>query len=208
MKAKPYVNDIESYLVCDNIIDYDNESIQQVADSIYQQSENELDFIQRAFEYVRDRISHSADINNNHITCTASEVLNAGHGICFAKSHLLAAILRYKSIPAGFCYQKLAIDSENGTVLVYHGLNGVYLKQYSKWIRLDPRGNKDVANAQFSVDKEQLEFPINPEIGEKDNFYVYANPDAYVLNKLKVNKTRTELWNDLPTELEYDELVE
>lgn len=42
------------------------------------------------------------------------------HGICFAKSHLLAALLRCKSIPAGFCYQKLILDDETAPVLIYH----------------------------------------------------------------------------------------
>ena len=36
-----------------------------------------------------DRIQFlSADINEDVLTCSASEVLKAGHGICFAKSHL------------------------------------------------------------------------------------------------------------------------
>lgn len=74
-----------------------------------------MDFIKKAHEFVRDSISHSADINEDAITCNASEVLKSGHGICFAKSHLLAALLRCKSVPAGFCYQK--------------------------WIRLDARGS-------------------------------------------------------------------
>ena len=82
-----------------------------------------------AYEYVRDMISHSADISADTVTCSASEVLKAGHGICFAKSHLLAAILRSKSVPAGFCYQKLILDDETAPVLIYHGLNGVYLRE-------------------------------------------------------------------------------
>ena len=65
-----------------------------------------------AYEYVRDNNSLSADINEDVLTCTASEVLEVGHGICFAKSHLLAALLRAKSIPTGFCYQKLILDDE------------------------------------------------------------------------------------------------
>jgi len=39
------------------------------------------------------------------VTCSASEVLREGTGICFAKSHLLAALLRAVGIPAGLCYQ-------------------------------------------------------------------------------------------------------
>lgn len=131
-------------------------------------------------------------------------MLKAGHGICFAKSHLPAALLRYKAILTGFCYQKLILDDETAPVLIYHGLNGVYIKDYKKWIRLDARGNKTGVNAQFSTDTEQLSFPIRSEMGEVDCFIVYPNPDIDVLKKLKTNKTRTELWKNLPTELEYN----
>lgn len=81
--------------------------------------------------------------NLDMITCVASEVLKAGHGICFAKSHLLSALLRCKSIPTGFCYQKILLDENITPVLIYHGLNGVYIKE-KKWIRLDARGKKMV----------------------------------------------------------------
>ena len=198
-----YSNKINEYLKHDNVIDYDNEAVTELADTLFKKANNEIDFIKTAYEFVRDYISHSADINEDVITCAASEVLKAGHGICFAKSHLLAALLRCKSVPAGFCYQKLILDDETAPVLIYHGLNGVYIKEYKKWIRLDARGNKVGVNAQFSIETEQLAFPIRPNMGEADSFIVYPDPDIKVLEKLRKNKTRTELWDDLPTELEY-----
>lgn len=103
MKVTPYLNEIDKYLIADDVIDYGNSSIKQLAEALFQNAESELDFIKKAYEYVRDNISHSADINEDMITCTASEVLEAGHGICFAKSHLLAALLRCKSVPTGLC---------------------------------------------------------------------------------------------------------
>lgn len=120
-----FSSNLDEYLKCDNVIDYKNESIAELADTLFQKANNEPDYIKIAYEFVRDNISHSADINEDTITCTASEVLKAGHGICFAKSHLLAALLRCKSIPVGFCYQKLILDDETAPVLIYHGLNGV-----------------------------------------------------------------------------------
>ncbi len=200
----PYSDDFSKYLKNDIIIDYENEEIRKMSESLFENSGNGLEYIKTAYEYVRDNIFHSADINENEITCTASEVLKAGHGICFAKSHLLAALLRYRAIPTGFCYQKLILDDEIAPILIYHGLNGVYIKEYKKWIRLDARGNKNGVNAQFSIDNEQLAFPIRPEKGEEDNFTVYPNPAAKILDKLKEYKTRAELWYDLPTELEYN----
>lgn len=203
MNIIPYSNEIDNYLKSDVVIDHENKSITQLADTLFQKANSELDFIKIAYEYVRDHISHSADINEDIITCTASEVLKERHGICFAKSHLLAAILRSKSIPTGFCYQKLILDDESVPILIYHGLNGVYVKEYKKWIRIDARGNKEGVNAQFSTETEQLAFAIRPELGEEDDFVVYPNPDEKVLERLRMCKTRTELWDHLPTELRY-----
>lgn len=204
MNILPYTNKIDEYLQDDDIIDYKSEAIKLLSDMLFQKANSELEYIKIAYEYVRDNISHSADINEDTITCTASEVLSAGHGICFAKAHLLAALLRCKGIPAGFCYQKLILDDDTAPVLIYHGLNGVYMKELEKWVRLDARGNKEGVNAQFSIDTEQLAFPIRPEKGEADSFVVYPKPDVKVIEKLKENETRTALWNNLPTELGYD----
>lgn len=203
MNIIPSSDNIEEYLKIDDVIDYNNDIIANLADLLFQRADSEIDYIKAAYEYVRDHISHSADINEDIITCSASEVLKAGHGICFAKSHLLAALLRCKAIPTGFCYQKLILDDETAPVLIYHGLNGVFIKEYKKWIRLDARGNKEGVNAQFSLDEEQLAFPVRQEKGEEDCFTVYPDPDEKVLEKLRKNKTRTELFDDLPTELMY-----
>lgn len=201
-----YSNVIEDYLKCSNVIDFDNKEIIELVDMLFEKSSNELDFIKRAYEFVRDNISHSADINEDVITCSASEVLREGHGICFAKSHLLAALLRCKSVPTGFCYQKLIVDDEKIPVLAYHGLNGVYLKDYQKWIRLDARGNRSDVNAQFSIEKEQLAFSVRSQMGEEDNFIIYPDPDTNILKNLRENKTRTVLWNNLPNKLDYEDV--
>lgn len=80
----------------------------------------------------------------------------------------------------------------------------MYIEEYKRWIRLDARGNKEGVNAQFSLDEEQLAFPIRPEKGEEDHFTVFPYPDIKILEKLRNNKTRTELFDDLPTELWYN----
>lgn len=128
MNLTLYTDEIEKYLSANNIIDYDNELIIQLSDSLSDKAKDDSDYIRLAYEFVRDKISHSADINNDIITCSASEVLKEGHGICFAKSHLLASLLRCKSIPTCFCYQKLILDDDMSPILVYHGFNSVYIK--------------------------------------------------------------------------------
>ncbi len=204
MRITLFENSIDEYLKEDNVIDFGNEIITQLADVLYQEAASEVSYIKKVYEFVRDNVSHSADINEDIITCSASEVLKARHGICFAKSHLLAALLRCKSIPTGFCYQKLILDDESAPVLIYHGLNGVYINEHKKWIRLDARGNKEGVNAQFSLYEEYLAFPIRTEKGEEDGFTIYPNSDTKVLERLRNYKTRTELWDDLPTELGYN----
>lgn len=206
MRITPFTDDISAYLKEDEVIDFNKSIITHLADKLYKISDSEVSYIKIVYEFVRDNISHSADINEDVITCSASEVLTARHGICFAKSHLLAALLRCKAVPTGFCYQKLILDDETAPYLIYHGLNGVYLNEYKKWIRLDARGNKEGVNAQFSINKEQLAFPVRAEKGEEDGFIIYPDPDVKIIEKLNNNKTRTELWYNLPDKLGYTTL--
>jgi len=192
---------LTDYLERTSIIDFDNDEIQNLAKEIYKKSSGQLDYIKNTYEYVRDKIAHSADIMENHITCIASEVLKEKHGIYFAKSHLLAALLRYFKIPTGFCYQRLILDDIRYPYLVVHGLNGVYIEELDKWIRLDAKGNKEGVNAQFSIDKEILAFPVRKELGEENIPIIFVNPINSVITALTSYKSREELWKQLPSEI-------
>jgi transglutaminase-like putative cysteine protease len=77
------------------------------------------------FKDVRE-IKHSNDYRLNPVTCRASEVLEHKTGYCYAKSHLLAALLRANNIPAGICYQRLTIKNDQPPFCL-HGLNAVNL---------------------------------------------------------------------------------
>ena len=127
------------------------------------------------------------------VTCKASEVLEFGHGICCAKAHLFAAMLRFFGMPTGFCYQKLC-SSQFPDVKVLHGLNAVYLRDLDKWIRLDARGNKPGVDAQFSIYEEKIAWPINKELGEEDNPIIFTEPNPVVVKLLMESKDRKELW--------------
>lgn len=63
---------------------------------------------------------------------------------------------------------------------------------------------KTGVNAQFSIETEQLAFPVRSEMGEEDGFAVYSNPDTEVWEKLRNSRTRTKLWENLPAELAYN----
>ena len=75
MNLIQYSNDISNYLSKDNVIDFDNKLIMELSDKLFNKAYDEIDYIRLAYEYVRDNISHSADINNDIITCSASEAL-------------------------------------------------------------------------------------------------------------------------------------
>jgi len=195
-------NNVNDYLERTDVIDFDNSNIVELYNSLNEGSISKLDYIKKAYEFVRDKISHSYDIGSFAVTCSASEVLLNGTGICFAKSHLLAALLRKNGIPCGFCYQLLRLEGDNSP-LILHGLNAVYLAEYYKWLRLDVRGNKEGVDTQFDVGRERLAFRVCPELGEIDFPYIFINPDKNVVNSLKGNNTLKELWDNLPQNLAF-----
>lgn len=193
--------DINEYLKCSEIIDFENEAVRNLADRLSEGFACEQQLVKGIFEYIRDNISHSADIGGKVVTCRASEVIKHGQGICYAKSHLLAALLRCLGIPTGFCYQKLVLDDDSKPWLIIHALNAVYLKSLKKWIRLDARGNKEGVNAQFSTNSEMLAFPVRSELSEETSPIIFAEPNYKCVNALKQYSTVDELLNNLPTEL-------
>lgn len=191
---------LNEYLKSTEIIDFETKDIIYSANYLIQGLNDEVSIVKRIYEFVRDQIYHSFDIKGKVITCKASDVLKYKEGICYAKSHLLAALLRTLGIPTGFCYQKLLFSDENPNIIL-HGLNGVYLKTIGRWIRLDSRGNKEGVNAQFSIEKEILAFPVRSELGEVDGKTIFTNPNSNVILALERSKTLAELEKNLPTEI-------
>lgn len=192
---------LEAYLPELDVVDYNHPLINETVNELFSCSLNEIEIVQIAFDYVRDNIAHSNDIQSSRVTCKASEVLYFKEGICYSKSNLLAAILRSKGIPAGFCYQRLTKGDTPDTGYCIHALNAVYLKTLERWIRLDARGNKEGVNAQFSIDEEKLAFTIRKNYDEKEYPIIYTKPNANTITALKQNSDCTMLFNNLPTQL-------
>ena len=186
---------IADYLTADAVIQSDHPEIIATAKSIITDGSSELEKIQALFEWVRDEISHSADADRPEVTCSSIEVLQLRTGACYAKSHLLAALLRSQDIPCGFCYQTFEADGVSDLV---HGLNGVFLSETKTWIRFDPRGNAHGCSspALFDLSNEnaRLAFPEFDFLDRK----IYASPLENVLTKLRQHTERSHLWKDLP----------
>lgn len=166
----------EQYLVSTDCIDYSHSVIQVKVAELREKADNSIDYIKKAYEFVRDEIPHSWDIGAEVVSRKASDVLRNKTGICWTKSCLLTALLRANDIPSGISYQLLKrADEDDSEGYIIHALNTVYIEELDKWIRLDARGNKENIHAQFSLDEECLAFPVREELGEID--YRDNHPD-------------------------------
>lgn len=183
------------FLASTDVIDWQNQAIQNLAAEIRRQSTDEMSVARACFEWVRDNIQHSLDFQRTEVTCRASDVLALRTGYCYAKSHLLAALLRANRIPAGFCYQRLTINGDQSPFCL-HGLNAVYLNQHG-WYRIDARGNKDGVDARFSAPVEQLAFSTHVD-GEFDFREIWAEPLPAVICALQSAGSVQALATSLP----------
>jgi transglutaminase-like putative cysteine protease len=161
----------QAYLGADEVIDHGHPLLLRTAAELRAAAPGAPAYARAAFDYVRDRIPHSADTGDLRVTWRASDVLRERTGICYAKAHALVALLRAASIPAGLCYQRLADD--DGTNPAVHGLIALRLPGHDGWARQDPRGNRPGVDAQFSLAGEQLAWIPRPEYGERDYPVLY-----------------------------------
>ncbi|HNQ74056.1 MAG TPA: transglutaminase family protein [Verrucomicrobiota bacterium] len=201
MKLIFETRDRNAYLQPSAVIDFPSPPVQDRIAQIRAQATDDETQARLAFAFVRDHIAHSFDLNSARVTISASQALTGGEGICFAKAHLLAALLRGLNIPAGFCYQRVMRRGTPESGYALHGLNAVYLPGRQVWFRLDPRGNKPGVNSQFSVECEQLAYPIRPELGEVDYPYVFVAPRPEVLACLHASADGHELFYKRPAAL-------
>ncbi|MFC1749886.1 transglutaminase family protein [Pseudomonadota bacterium] len=172
---------MKQYLQHSEVINWQHPSVLAQAKALRGSRVSELEIARRCFEFVRDHIQHSGDYKRDEMTCSASDVLQQGTGWCYAKSHLLAALLRANGIPAGLCYQRLTIEGDSGPHCL-HGLNAVYLSELG-WYRADARGNNDNIHVDFLPPEEDLAFPITHP-GEADITGIWAEPMPVVVNVL------------------------
>jgi transglutaminase-like putative cysteine protease len=194
MELIPESANLMDYLEELDVVDFSHPFIQKKINELFHEGQSEIEKAKIAFEFVRDEISHSWDIQSTRVTCKASEVLYYKEGICYAKANLLAALLRSQGIPTGFCYQRLMIFDTPDKGYSLHALNGVFLKSLNRWIRLDARGNKPGVQAEFSIDKEILAFPVQEEFDEKDFPIIYTKPNPKTISVLVKHTDALEMY--------------
>ena len=184
------------------IIDFHCPAVRHKAASLAAECVSELELIEKTFVFVRDGIAHSIDCGGTAVTCRASDVLRVGEGLCYAKAHLLAALLRANGIATGFCYQLLGLADEHDPRRALHGFNAVWLKDRQQWRRMDARGNKPGVDAQFLPHgPERLAFTVHPQYGEVDYPHIFAAPDPGVVALLLAPLTLAHVLPRLPVAL-------
>lgn len=132
---------MREYLASTPIVDREDPEVLALARELAGDDKDPVAVVRRCFEWVRDEVKHSGDCRIDRVTCFASETLPHRSGLCYAKSHLLAALLRAKGIPTGFGCQRVKADPA-GTTFRLHGLNVIHLPTFG-WFRAEPRGNRE-----------------------------------------------------------------
>jgi len=175
--------DFSIFLEENQYVDFSSQIIKEKASELFLNVNDDIEKARIAYEFVRDEIPHSFDINAKTITARASDVLKHMTGICHAKANLLAALLRLQGIPVGFCYQYLTLADDDSLGYCVHCYNAIFVDNH--WIKVDARGNKDGVDAQFSFDMPILAFPVRAEYGEYFWDGIYAKPNIETMKMLE-----------------------
>ncbi len=186
---------MQEYLKEDEIIDFSNPDIQKLAKELAKECTNDEQIAKKCFLYVRDEIRHVGDYKLDIQSISASDVLKNKAGWCYAKAHLLAALLRANGIPTALCYQRLSCSEYEKGIYCLHGLNGVYLKEHG-WYRVDSRGNKEGVDAQFTPPIEKLAFEKGENEYDIEGFF--DKPLDVIIEKLEKNDTYEKMKGDFP----------
>ena len=123
-------------------------------------------------------------------------------GFCYAKSHLLTALLRANSpCPGRLCLSAAGPGRARRHLLPPR--TECRVVPDVGWYRLDPRGNREGLRAGLDPPREVLPFPcVVP--GEQLFLGIWAEPFQGVVDALRRHRTRAELETNLPDAIDLD----
>lgn len=191
-------SDLERYLESSEVVDIDDGSVRRLADGLATHTGTEVDKVRSVFEYMQANIPHTFDTDRKEVACKASDVIRLGHGICYAKANLGAALLRYMGIPAGFCYQKFRMEGTMDSKFVLHCFNAVFFRDMGIWARMDVRTAGEGFDPTFKPFMDSGIFPADAALGEMEYPGVYVNPIPSTIAALKNSRDAIELHDKLP----------
>lgn len=182
---EPETDEIGRYLEDTITIDWQTPSVMAKARELLEGLAEPEARIERLFCFVRDEIADSEDTPTEEQTCRSSEVLEKGTGLDYAKSHLLAGLLRYSGFPTGFCYVRLA-DGARPDRFALYGFNAVYWAPERRWLFLDARGGLSEHTSVFRLEPPwSLSRMPDAERGEGFLPFIYKRPAKRILDLLE-----------------------
>ena len=187
--------DLKKYLQESEYVNFSHPDVKALAQKLANGLSSDEEIAKSCFLYVRDEIHHSGDYKDDITTLRASDVLHHSTGWCYAKSILLAALLRANGIPTSFNYQRLSCSEYVKDIYCLHGLNAIYLKEYG-WYRVDARGNKEGVNAEFTPPVEKLAFSLQEHEYDLEELLVEPLPE--VIEALKTHSCYEEMIHNFP----------
>jgi transglutaminase-like putative cysteine protease len=193
MKQKAEGAYANPYLQSSEIVDFHHPRVAAVADQLRAAGEPG-GYGARCFAWVRDQVQHVAELPIEAVACSASQLLALGAGLCYAKSHLLVALLRAGGIASGFAYQRLSLGEPGAYCL--HGLVAIQLGS-GAWCRMDPRGGPRGATAVYRPPADSLVFPAS-EPGEYNLPEIYPEPLPQVITALRAHTSMRLVLENLP----------
>ena len=181
----PESEDLGRYLEDTITVDWQTPTVMECAQELLAGLRDPEDRLRRLFSFVRDEIAHSLDRSPERATCRASEVLTEGHGLCYAKSHLLAALLRIAGLPSGFGYVRVA-DADRPGRFVLHGFNAVRWPATTEWILLDASGRRAGPRTECRL-SPPFSLAAWPDLEAGEGFFpfVYRRPGKRVIDLLE-----------------------
>jgi len=188
--------DTTIFLAENQYIDFSSAIIQDKARKLFHGIDSDVEKAKIAYEYVRDEVPHTFDIQSDIITAKASDVLIYNTGICHAKANLLSALLRAQSIPAGFCFQRLTLSDDSSLGYCIHCYNAIFIDNH--WIKVDARGNTNGKNAQFSLGEPQLAFENRRDYDEYYLEGIYASPHMATMLMLDKANSLQDVFDNIP----------
>ena len=198
---QPESDDLGRYLEDTITIDWQTPAVMKLGKTLLEGCDSAEDRARVLFEYVRDDIDHSLDVETESVTCSASQVLREKTGLCYAKSHLLAGLMRFAGFPTGFCYARLA-DSERAEKFVLHGFNAVYWNTSQEWVFVDPRGNREGIHSEMRFEAPfSLAYAPDPQQGESFLPFIYRRPGKRIIDLLERAPDFAAVRRNLPDQL-------
>ncbi|MBJ21016.1 MAG: transglutaminase family protein [bacterium] len=202
---EPESDELGRYLEDTITIDWQTPAVMEQAQALLEGHETSEARVRALFEFVRDEVDDSMDLaldpKTEKATCRASEVLAERRGLCFAKSHLLAALLRYAGFPTGLCYVRLR-DGSNPDRSTLHGFNAVHWVGTQSWIFLDARGNRPGLAAECRFEAPwSLPWLPDAEIGEAFLPSIYMRPARRIIDLLERAPDLAAVLRNLPDAL-------